>query len=67
VAEIRERTYVLEITGRTSQGEVIFVAKLTPVCVAREERRSIEIPDAFRQALQRYRDGCENLPGGLES
>ncbi|SCX72550.1 thioesterase family protein [Variovorax sp. EL159] len=67
VADIRERTYVLEITGRTLQGEVIFVAKLTPVCVARDERRSIEIPDAFRQALQRYRDGCESPAGGAKS
>ena len=67
VADIRERTYVLEITGRTPQGEVIFVARLTPVCVARDERRSIEIPDAFRQALQRYRDGCESPASGQES
>ena len=60
VAEIHSRTYVLDITGRTPQGEVVFVAKLTPVCVAREERRSIEIPNAFRQALHRYRDACSN-------
>ncbi|RZL95683.1 MAG: thioesterase [Variovorax sp.] len=60
VADIHSRTYVLDITGRTPQGEVVFVAKLTPVCVARDERRSIEIPDSFRQALQRYRDACAN-------
>lgn len=58
VADVRSRTYVLDITARTPQGEVVFVATLTPVCVARDERRSIEIPAAFRQALLRYRDAC---------
>jgi acyl-CoA thioesterase FadM len=63
VADIHRRTYVLDITGRTPHGEVVFIAKLTPVCVARHERRSIEIPDAFREALQRYRDACANAVG----
>jgi acyl-CoA thioester hydrolase len=55
VAQVRERSYVLEITGRTPIGAVIFVALLTPVCVARSERRGIRIPDVFREALVRYR------------
>jgi acyl-CoA thioesterase FadM len=58
VADIHSRTYVLDVTGRTPEGDVVFVAKLTPVCVARDERRSIVIPDNFRQALQGYRDAC---------
>jgi acyl-CoA thioesterase FadM len=58
VADIRSRTYVLEITGRTATGDVAFVARLTPVCVARDERRSIEIPPNFRKALERYRNAC---------
>lgn len=55
VSGIHSRTYVLDITGRTPEGEVIFIATLTPVCVARDERRSIEIPAAFRAALEQYR------------
>jgi len=62
VADIHSRSYVLDVTGRTPAGDVVFVAKLTPVCVARDERRSIEIPDALREALQRYRDACTNAP-----
>jgi acyl-CoA thioester hydrolase len=62
VAELHSRTYVLDITGRTPQGEVVFVATLTPVCVARDERRSIEIPAAFRQALERYQAACPSRP-----
>ncbi|MFT7722712.1 MAG: thioesterase family protein [Roseateles sp.] len=58
VAEISTRTYTLEITGRTLEGDVVFIARLTPVCVARDERRSIEIPAPFRAALERYRDAC---------
>jgi acyl-CoA thioesterase FadM len=58
VVDIRSRTYVLEITGRTATGDVAFVARLTPVCVAQDERRSIEIPPNFRKALERYRNAC---------
>ena len=63
VAGIHSRTYVLDVTGRTLQGEVIFVATLTPVCVARDERRSIEIPPAFRQALESYQAACTAVNG----
>ncbi|MEO6319897.1 MAG: thioesterase family protein [Polaromonas sp.] len=60
VAEIGRSTYVLDITARTLQGAVVFIARLTPVCVARDERRSIEIPPAFRAALLAYQEGCAN-------
>ena len=58
VAEVRSRTYVLDIAATTPQGEAVFNARLTPVCVARPERRSIDIPPAFRQALLDYQRDC---------
>jgi YbgC/YbaW family acyl-CoA thioester hydrolase len=58
VKDIRNKTYVLEMTARTLEGDVIFEANLTPVCVARDERKSIEIPAAFRVALERYQQAC---------
>lgn len=58
VAAVNERTYVLDVTAHTPEGEVVFVARLTPVCVARDERRSIPIPAALRAALQRYQGDC---------
>lgn len=58
VADVRSRTYVLDITATTPQGETVFKALLTPVCVARPERRSIEIPAAFRKALLDYQRDC---------
>lgn len=58
VAAIHSRSYVLDITGRTLEGAVVFKAMLTPVCVARGERRSIEIPPAFREALHNYQAAC---------
>lgn len=58
VAEVRSRTYVLDIAATTPQGEPVFNARLTPVCVARPERRSIDIPPAFRQALLDYQRDC---------
>ena len=58
VADIRKSSYVLDITGRMPDGDTVFIARLTPVCVARSERRSIEIPSAFRQALAGYQQAC---------
>ena len=56
VAEIGKRTFTLTVTGRGADGNVLFVANLTPVCVAREERRSIDMPPVLREALERYID-----------
>jgi acyl-CoA thioester hydrolase len=58
VADIRTRTYVLNIAARTMEGADVFHADLTPICVARDERRSIVIPESFRAALERYRAAC---------
>ncbi|WP_109477594.1 thioesterase family protein [Paraburkholderia sp. C35] len=58
VKDIRTRSYVLDVTGRTLEGDIVFVACLTPVCVARSERKSIEIPPSFRSALEHYRQAC---------
>lgn len=62
VADIRSRTYVLDIHARTPAGETVFIAQLTPVCVARAERRSIELPPRLREALEKYRQQCGEAP-----
>jgi len=58
VRDIRTRTYVLDITARTLAGEDVFRAELTPICVARGERRAIDIPERFRHALEQYQAAC---------
>jgi acyl-CoA thioester hydrolase len=55
VLEIRSRTYVLGISARTPDGQDVFEARLTPVCVGPHERKAIEIPQGFRSALEQYR------------
>lgn len=67
VADVRTRTYVLDIVATTPQGEPVFNARLTPVCIARDERRSIEIPPSFRQALLDYRRDCGASPVTLDA
>jgi acyl-CoA thioesterase FadM len=58
VADIRTRTYVLAINARTPLGIDVFQALLTPICVARDVRRAMKIPEAFRIALEQYRTAC---------
>jgi len=63
VHDIRPRTYVLEVMGRMAAvGEDVFRALLTPVCIARDERRAVDIPAPFRTALERHRDACGAVP-----
>lgn len=62
VGEIRSRSYELMMRGIDLQGKDLFIACLTPICVARGERRGIEIPGVFRRALQAYRDQCGQPP-----
>lgn len=54
VMDVRNRTYVIRIAATTLKGDPVFNATLIPVCVARPERVSIEIPPDFRQALLNY-------------
>lgn len=57
VEEIRARTYTLHVAGSV-RGQPAFDARLTPICVARGERRAIEVPAALRGALQSYQEAC---------
>jgi len=58
VDDIRTRSYVLGIDARTIDGIDVFRSVLTPICVARGERRAIAIPPVFRTALEQYRTDC---------
>jgi len=62
VGAIGTRTYRLDVTGRTADGSVAFIAQLTPVCIARDERRAIDVPAALRTALERYAEACSAQP-----
>ena len=57
VEEVRTRTYTLRIAG-SARGEPAFDARLTPICVARGERRAIAVPDSLRDALLSYQAAC---------
>ncbi|MGC7403042.1 acyl-CoA thioesterase [Pandoraea pneumonica] len=58
VAEIRTRTFTLLMTARCADGETAFVARLTPICIRRGERASVEMPEVLRSALEQYRARC---------
>lgn len=64
VTDIRNRTFDIEITGRstTDKPHDIFVARLTPIMVSRTERRSIEIPAELRKQLENYRSQTGSKP-----
>lgn len=61
VGNVGGRTYELQMRGLTLQGETVFTASLTPICVVRGERVSIEIPEVFRKALTDYQQRTQGL------
>jgi acyl-CoA thioesterase FadM len=51
VAEVRERSFDLEVEATDLDGNAVFSAMLSPICVARLDRTSIPIPQSFRAKL----------------
>ncbi|AJF00376.1 acyl-CoA thioesterase [Pandoraea apista] len=60
VAEIRTRTFALAMTARKADNDVAFIARLTPICIQRGTRESIDMPPVLRAALEQYRERCEH-------
>ncbi|AHB05299.1 MULTISPECIES: acyl-CoA thioesterase [Pandoraea] len=56
VIDIRNRTFTLQMTARKADGDIAFVARLTPICIRRGVRESIDMPAVLRHALEQYRD-----------
>jgi acyl-CoA thioesterase FadM len=52
VVGVRERSFDLAIEATDMSGDSVFSAKLSPICIARPERRSIAIPPQFKSKLQ---------------
>ena len=60
VADIRNRTFDLDIDGRDLDGKVLFRGRLTPITIKRGDRsRAIELPAMLRERLESYRNSCK--------
>lgn len=60
VAEVRTRTFTLLMTARKAHNDIAFIARLTPICIQRGARESIEMPSILRAALEQYRTRSEH-------
>lgn len=54
VGRLTDKTYELLIKAYTLDREKAFQASLIPVCIAKNERRSIQLPQGLRDALIHY-------------
>ena len=60
LAEIRNRTFDLEVLGRDLEGKDLFRARMTPITIKRGDRsRAIELPAMLRERLEAYRNACK--------
>ena len=56
ILELRTRTYDMALEGWSLEGENVFRSKVTPIILPGDkERRSVPIPDFFRELLETYR------------
>lgn len=62
VAEVRTRTFDLEIRAHTLGGELAFVGRTTPIMFENATQRSVAIPAEIRDALCAYRDQWPTQP-----
>ena len=56
VGELRSRSYDLNVIARRPDGDPVFSAVLSPICVARNRRVGVAIPDGFRDLLVARKD-----------
>ena len=54
VARIRTHSYDIAVEAAQNPGRRIFSGRFSPICISREVRRGIAIPDAYRSALERH-------------
>ena len=60
LAEVRSRTFDLDISGSHIEGRDIFRARITPITIKRGDRsRAIELPTMLRERLEAYRSRCK--------
>lgn len=54
VGQIRTRSYDILVKARQPDGNAVFSAVFSPICVKREERIGTPIPDTLRAVLTRH-------------
>ncbi|HCN70762.1 MAG TPA: thioesterase [Pusillimonas sp.] len=52
VGRIGTSTYQLLMHARDMEGDTVFTACLTPICIVRGQRESISIPEHFKEKLK---------------
>jgi acyl-CoA thioesterase FadM len=61
ISDIRSRTFDIDLLAIDLDRKDVFVARITPIFVARTEWRSIPIPPQVRARLEDYRRDCRAL------
>ena len=54
LSEFRTHAYTVQVTAFKDASNIAFSGKVTQVCVDNQTKRIAELPDTFRDALQRH-------------
>jgi acyl-CoA thioesterase FadM len=58
VSDVRRRTFDIELKAVDLTRKSLFTAKMTPIFITRDERRSIALPETVMIKLDQYRGRC---------
>ena len=54
VSAIREHGYDICIDAKQADGRRVFTGRFSPICISREVRKRVPIPDAMRARLEQF-------------
>lgn len=55
VSAVREHSYDIRIDARQQDGRRVFSGRFSPICISREVRKRVPIPQAMLDALQKFK------------
>ena len=54
VSQIRRHSYDIGVEAARGDGRRVFSGRFSPICISREARKGVDIPPAYRAALERH-------------
>lgn len=55
ISAVREHSFDIRVEAKQTDGRRIFSGRFSPICISREVRKRVPIPQAMLQALARFR------------
>lgn len=62
ISQVRQHSFDIRVEAVQEGGRRVFTGRFSPICISREVRRRVPIPEEMLQALQRFRLPAHSVP-----